>query len=95
MDFVTLNKQKSAIKSPDKKSASPRGSLIFVAASLKFGKVRQNFVRVKHAGPTHLQHSLTVFFCKVNKNSVSCDRPISLEQMTEKQNLKNAVNFLN
>ena len=56
MDVVTLNKQKSAIKLPDKK--------FFVAASLKFGKVGQNFVKAKHAGCTHLQHSLTVFFAK-------------------------------
>ena len=68
MDFVTQHKQKSAIKSLDKKSASPRGSPI-VAASLKFGKVGQNFVKVKQAGRTRLQHLLTVFFCKVNINS--------------------------
>ena len=36
----------------------------FVAASLKFGKVEQNFVKVKHTGSTRLQHSLTVFFAK-------------------------------
>ena len=64
MDFVTLNKQKSAIKSPDF-----LGSPFFVAASLKFGKVGQNFVKAKDAGCTRLQHSLTFFFCKVNKHS--------------------------
>ena len=56
MDFVTLNKQKSAIKLPDKR--------FFVTASLKFGRVGQNFVKVKHASRTRLQHSLTVFFAK-------------------------------
>ena len=50
MYFVTLSKQKSAIKSPHKKSASPSGSPNFVAASLKSGKVEQNFVKTKHAG---------------------------------------------
>ena len=60
MDFVTMNKQESEIKSPDKKSESPRR--FFVAASLKFGKVGQNFVKAKHAGRTRLQHSLTVFY---------------------------------
>ena len=54
MDFVTQNKQKSAIKSPDKKSA----------ASLKLGKVGQNFVKAKQARRTHLQHLLRVFFAK-------------------------------
>ena len=67
MDFVTLNRQKSVIKSPDKKSASTRR--FFVAASLKFGKVGQNFVKAKHGGRTRPQHSLTVFFSKVNKTS--------------------------
>ena len=61
MDFVTLNKQKSGIKLPDKKLAS--GSpIFFVAAFLKIGKVGQYFVKAKHTGRTRLQHSLTVFF---------------------------------
>ena len=46
MDFVTLNKQKSAIKSPSKNCQ------FFVAPSLKFGKVGQNFVKAKHTGRT-------------------------------------------
>ena len=62
MDFVTLNKQKSAIKSPDKKLASPR-------ASLKFGKVGQNFVKAKDAGRNSSTALVDSFFCKVNKNS--------------------------
>ena len=61
MDFVALNKQKSAITSSDKKSWARR---FFVAASLKFGKVGQNFVKAKHTGRTRLQHSLTDFFAK-------------------------------
>ena len=70
MDFGSLNKQKSAIKSPDKKIGEPKGLAdFFFAASLKFGKVEQNFVKAKHGGRTRPQHSLTVFFSKVNKNS--------------------------
>ena len=80
LNFVTLNKQQSATKSPDKKSApwARRGACqlfvqgarrFFAAASLKFDKVGQNFVKAKHAGCTRLQHSLAVFFCKVNKTS--------------------------
>ena len=65
MDFLTLNKKKSAIKSPDK---------IFVAASLKFGKVRQNFVKAKHAGRTRLQHWLTVLFLQ-SKQTFCLVRP--------------------
>ena len=64
MDFVTLNKQKSVINLPDKKSASPKGRQFFVMASLKFGKVGQNFVKAKHTGRTRLQHSLTIFFSR-------------------------------
>ena len=50
---MTLNKQKGAINSPDK---------FFLAASLKFGKVEQNFVKAKHVGRTRLHHSFPVFF---------------------------------
>ena len=49
---MTLNKKKSAIKLPDKKIGE---------ASLKFGKVGQNFGKAKDAGRTRVQHSLTVF----------------------------------
>ena len=61
MDFVTLNKQNSVIKSPDKKSGARR---FFVTASLKFDKVGQNFVKAKHVGRTRLQLSLTIFSAK-------------------------------
>ena len=59
--FVTLNNQNSVIKSPDKKSGARR---FFVATSLKFGEVGQNFVKAKHVGRTRLQLSLTVFLAK-------------------------------
>ena len=39
-------------------------SRFFDAASLKFGKVGQNFVKAKQAGHTRLQRSLTVIFAK-------------------------------
>ena len=48
----------------DKKLVSSEGSPFFVAASLKFGSVGQNFVQVKHTGRTGLQYSLTEFFAK-------------------------------
>ena len=64
MGFVTLNKQKSAIKSPDIKPGAQGARRFFVAASLKFGKLGPNFVKTKHAGRTRLQHSSTVFFAK-------------------------------
>ena len=75
MDFVTLNKQKSAIKSPDKKLATQGARRFFVAASLKFGKVGKNFVKAKHAGRTRLQHSLTVFFFLQSKQKFCLVRP--------------------
>ena len=54
MALVKLNKQKSAIKSNDKKKR------IFIAASSKFGQIR----------PLHSSTTLAdSFFCKVNKNS--------------------------
>ena len=59
--FVTLHTQNSVIKSSDKKSGARR---FFVAASLKFGKVGQNFVKAKHVGRTRLQLSLTVLLAK-------------------------------
>ena len=77
MDFVTLNKQESAIKSPDKKSESQGTRRFFVAASLKFGKVGQNFVKTKHAGRTRLQHSLTVFLQSKQKFCLVRPAPIT------------------
>ena len=59
--FVRLNIQNSVIKSLDKKSGARR---FFVAASLRFGKVGQIFVKGKHVGRTRLQLSLTVFLAK-------------------------------
>ena len=64
MDFVTLNKQKRAISSPDKKLGSPDARQFFGVASLKFGRVGQHFVKVKHASRTRLQYALTEFFAK-------------------------------
>ena len=61
MDFVTLNKQERAINRLTKHCRAQGARRYFVAASLKFGKVGQNFVKTKHAGRTRLQHSLTVF----------------------------------
>ena len=59
MDFVTLNKQKSAIKSPSKNCQ------FFVAPSLKFGKVGQNFVKAKHTGRTR---QMTMIFIERTNN---------------------------
>ena len=77
MDFMTQNKQKRAISQPDKKSASLTARRSFVAASLKFGGVGQNFVKVKHAGRTHLQYALTEFFASKQKICLLRPAPIS------------------
>ena len=79
MNFVTLNKQESAIKSPDKKSESPGGSPIFLSRLL-WSLVKSDKIlcegETRRSHSSTLQHPLTVFFfCKVNKNSAQCDRP--------------------
>ena len=64
MDFVTLNKRESAIKSPDKKSGAQRGSPIFCRGFFEVWQGRTKFCQGEHAGRTRLRPSLTVFFAK-------------------------------
>ena len=89
MAFVTLNKQNSVIKLPDKKLGARR---FFVAASLKFGKVRQNFVKAKQVGPTRLQLLLTLFW--QSKQKFCLVRPTPMRKSIEDRTIPPKVSPL-
>ena len=65
MDFVTLNKQKSAIKSPDKKSVLADFLSRLLRSLVGSDKILSSETDRSHSSTTLVDN----FFFKVNKNS--------------------------